>query len=91
MNNLETKNLLDSITAYTNKKNSQVEGSVAKIVGGTIKGITSSGRYQVKINPFDDEVLNLWPIGEQTFSEGDKVFILYWGDLTNGKILCKNR
>lgn len=28
---------------------------------------------------------------EDKYQPGDLVFVIYWGDLTNGKILCKNR
>ena len=73
----------------------ETNNSVAKVVGATIieeDGAfkTNSGRYKVKVNAFDDQVLNLLPIGNQTFKQGDNIFIIYWGDLTNAKILCLN-
>ena len=90
MNNLDIQEFLESIYSYIDKRIKDTSGSAAKIIGGTVTGVTNSGRYIVKINKFDDEVLNLWTIGNQKFSVSDNVFILYWGDLTNGKILCKN-
>lgn len=90
MNNLDIQEFLESIYSYIDKRIKDTSGSAAKIVGGTVIGDTNSGRYQIKINKFDDEVLNLWTIGNQEFNVGDNVFILYWGDLTNARILCKN-
>ena len=90
MNNLDIQEFLESIYSYIDKRIKDTSGSAAKIVGGTVIGTTSSGRHQIKINKFDDEVLNLWTIGNQEFKAGDNVFIIYWGDLTNGKVLCKN-
>lgn len=98
MNNLDIQEFLESIYSYIDKRIKDTSGSAAKIIGGTIvKGkkeeeteTTNSGRYRVKINKFDDEVLNLWTIGNQVFNAGDNVFVIYWGDLTNARILCKN-
>lgn len=90
MNNLDIQEFLESIYSYIDKRIKDTSGSAAKIVGGTVIGTTKSGRYKVKINKFDDEVLNLWTIGNQEFNVGDNVFVLYWGDLTNAKVLCKN-
>lgn len=90
MNNLDIQEFLESIYSYIDKRIKDTSGSAAKIVGGTVTGVTNSGRYKVKINKFDDEVLNLWTIGNQVFNAGDNVFVIYWGDLTNARILCKN-
>ena len=97
----EVQGLLDSIYSYTDKKNKQTNAAAAYIVGGEIIGDkdkegnyvdgsqnTTTGRYKVNIN---NEVCNLWAISQEDYQLGDLVFVIYWGDLTNGKILCKNR
>lgn len=95
MNNQEAKSFLETMYSYVDKKMQETNSSVAKVIGATIieeDGVfkTNSGRYKVKVNAFDDQVLNLLPIGNQTFKKGDNIFIIYWGDLTNAKILCLN-
>ena len=94
MNNQEAKSFLETMYSYVDKKMQETNNSIAKVVGATIieDGAfkTNSGRYKVKVNAFDDQVLNLLPIGNQTFKKGDNIFIIYWGDFTNAKILCKN-
>lgn len=95
MNNQEVQTFLDTIYDYVDKKMQETNSSVAKIVGATIveedgSYKTNSGRYKVKVNAFDDKILNLLPIGSQTYSANDNVFLIYWGDLTNAKILCLN-
>ena len=95
MNNQEVQTFLETIYDYVDKKTQEANSSVAKIVGATIvtedgAHKTNSGRYKVKVNAFDDKILNLLPIGNQTFSANDAVFLIYWGDLTNAKILCLN-
>ena len=133
MNNQEAKSFLETMYSYVDKKMQSVNSSVAKVVGGQITGTTSSGRYKVKINAFDDEEISIFPINhdenyektiyslnvetnrypdgdneyrdfvtgvelepkattttKKRYNIGDYVFVLYWGDLTNAKILCKN-
>ena len=135
MNNQEVQTFLETIYDYVDKKTQEANSSVAKIIGATVTGITGSGRYRVKVNPFDKKELTIWALGddylsidsnaavsgsfdtktsngivdipEDTFNdkyltahiettrtnrykEGDKVFLIYWGDLTNAKILCLN-
>lgn len=84
----EVQGFLDSIYSYTDKKNKQTNAAAAYVIGGKIKGKTTTGRYAVEIN---NEICNLWAIGQEDYQLDDLVFVLYWGDLTNGKILCKNR
>ena len=141
MNNQEVQTFLETIYDYVDKKTQEANSSVAKIIGATITGITGSGRYKVKVNPFDKKELTVWAIGDdylsvdseanvsgtivgykdssnssnrvvtkipdshneegslkaeiittrtKRYKEGDNVFLIYWGDLTNAKILCLN-
>lgn len=42
---------------------------------------------------YDEKVYTTEAFGDSRilkYREGDYVFVLYWGDLTNAKILCKN-
>ena len=97
MNEKEAKDFLNLTYDYI-KNRYEKDESFSKsvlVTNGTVKEVDNViGKYLIQINPYDKEESWIWcfPIvSTQTFSVNDLVFLIYWGDLTNAKILCLNR
>ena len=94
MTEKEAKDFLD-LTYTTIKNRYEKSDSFAKtalITGGEIVSLDEiTNKYEIKLNPYDTKTIWCFPIANQTFKSGDLVFLIYWGDLTNAKILCLNR
>ena len=97
----EAKDFLNLLYSYVKKRyeKDQSFNKTVLVTGATIVATSKTSneenyKYQVKINPYDSDDSAFWcyPIvPAETFYVGDLVFLIYWGDLTNAKILCKNR
>ena len=102
MTEKEAKDFLD-LTYTTIKNRYEKSDSFAKTVlitgGEVIDKDSVTNKYRIKLNPYDivddekgiDNSIWCFPIANQTFNTGDLVFLIYWGDLTNAKILCLNK